>query len=348
MALTVQQFFTSSINGVTVNDIKNKLDYKNVHNFNDRLSLVNETLQFGDEFYQQYFDEYFDVCISNDDFLLSDTNVCKSLETIGTYLLMSEDVKNENENFAARQQQLEKRMSKENEIGTDGMTDLLENAEDEDEFKDNSNYKLEKIQTIKKEDLNKQNEMGELLKQYQAFLDDIQYKLKQGNSHLRLKPRFIYTTHSSAVKDDMIILKESFMGIHGYKLKHYSVESRTPDYDAIDFTNVRHLLGATLASSNRNVKAKGLLYFKPTSDYQDDFNCQLIDLQNIIDKTNLTEFEKDVLELNRYSLSNVDIASELGTYDTKVKRTMKTIAKKVSKQAYAMGYKDKGGIKNLT
>jgi len=29
MVLTVQQYFTSSINGVIVNDIKNKIDYKN-------------------------------------------------------------------------------------------------------------------------------------------------------------------------------------------------------------------------------------------------------------------------------------------------------------------------------
>ena len=345
MALTVQQYFTSSINGVTVNDIKNKLDYKNKHTYNDRLDVVKDALSYGDDFYQQYFDNHFNACINNSDFLLSDTNICKSLESMATYLLMSDDIKNSEDNFVARQEQLEKRMSKENEVSSDGFVNLLEEAEEE---VNTSNYKKKKVQTITSKDLNRDDELGDLLRQYQSFLNDIKYKLKDDNKHLRKRPRFIYAVHSGGVHDDMIIVKESFMGIHGYKLKHYSVESQLPDYDSIDYTNVRHLLGANIKSDEKSVKAKGLLFFMPTEDYQDDFNCILVDLQDIIDKANLTDFEKDVLELNRLNLSRVDIAKELETYDAKIKRTMELIAKKVSKQAYAMGYKDKGGIKDLS
>lgn len=346
MSLTVQQFFTSDINGVTVNDIKNKLDYKNKNTYEDRLDVVKSALEYGDDFYQQYFDNHFDVCINNNDFLLSDTNVCKSLETMATYLLMSEDVKNIEDSFVARQEQLEKRMSKENEVSADGFVNLLDDVEEEKP--NTSNYKKQKVQTITSKDLNREDELGQLLRQYQDFLNRIKYKLKDDNKHLRKRPRFVYAVHSGGVRDDMIVLKDSLLGVHGYKLRHYSVESQLPNYDAFDYTNIRHLLGASLSSSEKTIKAKGLLFFTPTEDYQDDFNCILVDLQNIIDKTDLTDFEKDTLELSRLNLSRVDIAKELETYDSKIKRTMSLIAKKVSRQAYAMGYKDKGGIKDLS
>ena len=344
MALKVQQNFVTSIDGVTVNDIKEKLNYKDKNTYKDRLEVVNEALEYGDEFYKQYFDEYLDACITNNDYLLSNTNVCRSLETMGTYLLMSDDIKDDNE-FLARQEQLDKKMNRENEYSNDGHTNLLE--DDAIIPKDNSNHKKLKKQTITSEDLNRDDSLGEILRDYQDFLTRIQYKLKEENKSDRVRPRFIYAVNSGQVKEDMLIIKDSFKGIHGYKLRHYNKETQLPSYDLLDYTNLRHLLGAKLETEKGQIKAKGLLYFMPSEDYQDDFNCVLIDLQNIINQINLTNFEQEVLYMKRSNISDVDVAKQLETYEMKVKRAMETIAKKVVKKAHALGYEYKGGIKKL-
>ena len=346
MALTTQKNFTSDINGVYLKDIKDKLNYKHSV-YSDRLKSVESALAYGDSFYQEYFDNYCNVGINANDSLLSDTNVVKSLENMATYLLMSDDVKEENkkleQQYVSREEHLNKKMRRENEMSSDG-TSKVENTLDNVMEKDNSNFKKLKTQVITVKDLERDDELGETLREYQAFLDSITDKLKDETK--RKFKRYLYTANSGSVRDDMLICKDSMMKVHGYSLKHFG-ESTKPDYSHIDFTNERHLLGVKVEYKSGKKMAKGLLYFTPNDDYQDDFNCILVDLQNVIDKTNLTDFEKDVLELIRYNMSLVDIAKDLETYENKVKRTIKIVSKKVSKMSIELGYEYKGGIKSL-
>ena len=122
------------------------------------------------------------------------------------------------------------------------------------------------------------------------------------------------------------------MRVHGYNLKNFS-ESTQPDYSVIDLSNVNHLLGGWVEYDSGRVMSNGLLSFKATDDYQDDFNCILISLENLIAQCELSEFQLEVLELYQGGMNYLSIAKELGTYDRKVDRALKNIAKKVSERA---------------
>lgn len=345
MAFTTQVMFTSDINGVKVRDIESKIDYK-LNNYKEREEKVNEILEFADNFYQEYFDDFCSVSINSDDALLSDTNVVKSLEKMATYLLMADDVKsrkNTDYQFFSKESSLDSKTIKEKEYSSTGAS-YIDESDDKaiPEAKSQSNYKKVKKQVISSADVNRKDELGDVLSDYNDFLTFLRAE-KEKSASQRKHSVYLYSRHIGMVKDDMLICKDSFLGVHGYNLKYFS-ESTNPDYSKIDFTNSEHLLGKKIKTEEgKNIAVRGLLYFSSNDDLQNDFNCILIDLQNVIDKTDLTQFEIDTLELSRLNLSVVDIAKELETYDAKIKRTMKLIAKKVSKKAIELGYKS-GGI----
>lgn len=335
MALTNQSYFTAKIGNVDLYSIKSMINYK-IDNLEDRMKCVDIALAHGDKFYQEYFDKYCDPGITNSDMLLSDSNVVQSLESMANYILAKDDEYNKTESsYFVREQELNRKMLKEDEFdGTD--TSMLEGSEDNPQFieaKNNQNFKKTKKQSIKSDDLKRNDELGSILRDYNNFLELIaKYTKKDSKAENRKADTFTYKKHQGAIKDDMIICKDSLMRTHGYTLKYFS-ESTQPNYDMIDLSNVNHLLGGWVEYSNGKGKSNGLLSFTPTDDYQDDFNCIIVDLQNLINKTQLTELEENTLELYRYGLGVTDIGRELNLHHEKINRTLKGIAKKVSKKA---------------
>lgn len=335
MALKNQSYFTAKIGDVDLYSIKSMINYK-IDNIEDRMKCVDIALAHGNTFYQEYFDKYCDPGITNSDMLLSDSNVVQSLESMANYILAKDDEYNKTESsYFVREQELNRKILKEDEFdGTD--TSMLEGSEDNPQFieaKNNQNFKKTKKQSIKSDDLKRNDELGFILRDYNNFLELIaKYTKKDSKAENRKADTFTYKKHQGAIKDDMIICKDSLMRTHGYTLKYFS-ESTQPNYDMIDLSNVNHLLGGEVKYSNITIKSDGLLSFTPTDDYQDDFNCIIVDLQNLVDKTDLDEFELNVLELYRGGMSVYNISQELNTYSDKVSRAINRIAKKVSKKA---------------
>lgn len=342
MALKNQKNFTAKIEGVGVSDIKGRIDYT-LDELNERMECVNDVLEYGDMFYQEYYDKHCKVDITCDDYLLSEGNVSQSLESMANYILAKDPEYNKTEdNYYIREQELIKKNNKEDEFnGTDeSLIEGLDVGEGFQPPKNNQNFKKLKKQSIDSSDLLRTDELGSVLRDYNSFLNLISKYTKkhydsEGNIiHMPGKKAelYVYTKHHSAVRDDMIICKDSLMRTHGYNLRYFS-ESTMPDYSKIDMTNKEHLLGSWVQYSDRKVKSNGLLSFTPTDDYQDDFNCIIVDVQNLVDKAELTDVESEVLELYRKGLRVFQIVEELGLTKKKVEKALDRIANKVSNLA---------------
>lgn len=342
MAFKNQTNFTAKIDGVDVYGIKSKLDYK-VNELDERMDAVQEALDYGDVFYQEYFDKYCNTNITADDVLLSESNVVQSLESMANYILAKDPEYNKTESpYFANENELVKKIYKEDEFNrTDSSLIEGKNESVYEEPMNTSNFKKQKKQKIERSDMRRNDELGAVLRDYGAFLDLIQTYTKKNNGvggervqHLKGKKadRFVYSKHQAAVKDDMLICKDSMMKTHGYNLRYFS-ESTQPDYSKIDMTNKEHLLGSWVEYSEGKVKSNGLLSFVATNDYQDDFNCVLIDIENLVKKCELTDFENEVLELHQKGMNYLAIAKEVGVYDRKVDRALNKVADKVIEQA---------------
>lgn len=341
MALKNQSYFTAKIGDVDLYSIKSMINYK-IDNIEDRMKCVDIALAHGNMFYQEYFDKYCDPGITNSDMLLSDSNVVQSLESMANYILAKDDEYNKTESsYFVSEHELDRKMRREDEFdntGTSLIVDKDETVSVYEEAKSNQNFKKSKTQTIKPSDLERNDELGSILRDYNTFINLISNYTKKDKVTGETKKidkkanLYTYSKQHSSIKDDMIICKDSMMKTHGYNLKYFS-ESTQPNYDMIDLTNVNHLLGGEVKYSNTTIKSDGLLSFTPTDDYQDDFNCIIVDVQNLVDKTDLDEFELNVLELYREGMRVYNISQELNTYSDKVSRAINRIAKKVSKKA---------------
>lgn len=341
MALKNQSYFTAKIGDVDLYSIKSMINYK-IDNLEDRMKCVDIALAHGDKFYQEYFDKYCDPAITNSDMLLSESNVVQSLESMANYILAKDDEYNKSEStYFVSDHELDRKMRKENEFDNTGTSLIVgkdETVSVYEEARSNQNFKKSKTQTIKPSDFERDDELGNILRDYNTFInlisnytkkDKITGETKKTDKKANL---YTYSKQHSSIKDDMIICKDSMMKTHGYNLKYFS-ESTQPDYDMIDLTNIDHLLGSEVEYKDTTIKSDGLLSFTPTDDYQDDFNCIVVDVQNLVDKTDLDEFELNVLELHRSGMRVYNISQELNTYSDKVTRAINRIAKKVSQKA---------------
>ena len=341
MALKNQAYFTAKIGDVDLYSIKSMINYK-IDNLEDRMKCVDIALAHGDKFYQEYFDKYCDPAITNSDMLLSESNVVQSLESMANYILAKDDEYNKTESsYFVSDHELDRKMRKENEFDNTGTSLIVgkdETVSIYEEARSNQNFKKSKTQTIKPSDFERDDELGSILRDYNTFINLISNYTKKDKVTGETKKidkkanLYTYSRQHSSIKDDMIICKDSMMKTHGYNLKYFS-ESTQPDYDRIDLTNVDHLLGSEVEYKDTTIKSDGLLSFTPSDDYQDDFNCIVVDLQNLIDKTDLDEFELNVLELHRSGMRVYNISQELNTYSDKVTRAINRIAKKVSQKA---------------
>ena len=89
-----KELFTGQLDNVSTKDIINMLDF-NKHELKERVALVEELLE-NTEFFIEYFSEKYNPNAGTETPLAENNNVCKLLETIGTYILNSREVVEEN------------------------------------------------------------------------------------------------------------------------------------------------------------------------------------------------------------------------------------------------------------
>ena len=325
MAFTSQQNFLASIDGVTANELNRVMD-RTLDNYEERKACIENTLE-GTSFFEEYFTDYYNVNASQNDYLSLENNVCKVLENYASYLLNSKDIDDEESQqykFYYDESEFMRAINKDvkyDDKGQEVIDFLLANQ---------SNYKKAKDQKITVADLNRNDVVGDVLRDYQSYIDLLNNSNMQAYRRNRLK---------GEVQRDMILAKDALLRVHGYNLRYFS-ESTKPDLEVFDFADFNQLKGYTMEGvESRYAKVDGLLRMKFNGDFQNDFQCILYDLDTLIDKTKLTEKERECLNYFRNGLTNTKISDILGIDHSVISRNIDRAIKKVNKKAFELQWR---------
>ena len=320
MAFTSQQNFLASIDGVTANELNRVMD-RTLDNYDERKACIENTLE-GTSFFEEYFTDYYNVNASQNDYLSLENNVCKVLENYASYLLNSKDIDDEESQqykFYYDESEFMRAINKDvkyDDKGQEVIDFLLANQ---------SNYKKAKDQKITAADLNRNDVVGEVLRDYKSYIDTLDNSDMQAYRRNRLK---------GEVQRDMILAKDGLLRVHGYNLRYFS-ESTKPNLEVFDFADFNQLKGYTIDGiESRYAKVDGLLRMKFNGDFQYDFQCILYDLDILIEKTKLTERERECLNYFRNGLTNTKISDILGVDHSVISRNVDRAIKKVNKKAF--------------
>ena len=329
MAFTSQQNFLASIDGVTANELNRVMD-RTLDNYEERKKCIEETLE-GTSFFEEYFTNYYNVNASQNDYLSLENNVCKVLENYASYLLNSKDIDDEEAEvykFYYDESEFRRAVNKDmkyDEKGPEVIDFLLANQ---------SNYKKAKDQKITSSDLKRNDYLGDVLRDYQTYIDVLNNSNMQAYRRNRLK---------GEVQRDMILSKDALLRVHGYQLRYFS-ESTKPNLELFDFADFNQLKGYTLRvpediKDKNHANIDGLLRMKFNGDFQNDFQCILYDLDILIEKTKLTERERECLNYFRNGLTNTKTGDIIGISKQAVNQFIDSAIKKVNKKAFELQWR---------
>ena len=325
MAFTSQQNFLASIDGVTASELNRVMD-RTLDNYEERKKCIEETLE-GTFFFEEYFTNYYNVNASQNDYLSLENNVCKVLENYASYLLNSKDIEDEESQqykFYYDESTFRRAVNKDmkyDDKSPEVIDFLLANQ---------SNYKKAKDQKITSSDLKRNDYLGEVLRDYQTYIDVLNNSNMQAYKRNRLK---------GEVQRDMILSKDALLRVHGYQLRYFS-ESTKPNLELFDFADFNQLKGYTVEGVDPHyTKVDGLLRMKFNGDFQNDFQCILYDLDILIKKTKLTERERECLNYFRNGLTNVKIGDIIGVDEKSIRRSIDSSIKKVNKKAFELQWR---------
>src|SRR5699024_11068128 len=275
MAFTSQQNFLASIDGVTASELNRVMD-RTLDNYNERKACIEDTLE-GTSFFEEYFTDYYNVNASQNDYLSLENNVWKVLENYASYLLNSKDIDDEETEvykFYYDESEFMRAINKDvkyDDKGPEVIDFLLANQ---------SNYKKAKDQKITAADLRRNDYLGEVLRNYQTYIDVLNNGNMQAYRRNRLK---------GEVQRDMILAKDALLRVYSYNLRYFS-ESTQPNLEVFDFGDFNQLKGYSVDGVDPHYsKVDGLLRMKFNGDFQNDFQCILYDLDILIEKTKLTD-----------------------------------------------------------
>lgn len=325
MAFTSQQNFLASIDGTTANELNRVMD-RTLDNYEERKKCIESTLE-ETSFFEEYFTNYYNVNASQNDYLSLENNVCKVLENYASYLLNSKDIEDEESQqykFYYDESTFRRAVNKDmkyDDKGPEVIDFLLANQ---------SNYKKAKDQKITSSDLKRNDYLGEVLRDYQTYIDTLNNSDLQAYRRNRLK---------GEIQRDMILSKDSLLRVHGYNLRYFS-ESTSPNLEVFDFADFNQLKGYTVEGVDPHyTKVDGLLRMKFNGDFQYDFQCILYDLDILIEKTKLTERERECLNYFRNGLTNVKIGDIINITSQSVGQSIDSAIKKVNKKAYELQWR---------
>lgn len=325
MAFTSQQNFLASIDGTTANELNRVMD-RTLDNYEERKKCIESTLE-GTTFFEEYFTDYYNVNASQNDYLSLENNVCKVLENYASYLLNSKDIDDEETEvykFYYDESEFMRAINKDvkyDDKGQEVIDFLLANQ---------SNYKKAKDQKITAADLNRNDVVGEVLRDYQSYIDLLNNSNMQAYRRNRLK---------GEVQRDMILSKDALLRVHGYNLRYFS-ESTKPNLEVFDFVDFNQLKGYSVDGVDPHYsKVDGLLRMKFNGDFQNDFQCILYDLDILIEKTKLTDRERECLNYFRNGLTNVKIGDIINITSQSVGQSIDSAIKKVNKKAFELQWR---------
>ena len=338
MYLDNNNHFYGKIGGKSINDFL-KFDY-NLKNCQERIDFVNEVLGMYEvdnvEFYDEYFDEVYDqdrkygkinIVIGKDKSQYTESNIANALEIIANYIL-AVDEKEKSINYkiytseelfnkACKEYKLINSVAKANG-GIELMNNTGENiVEGFPLYQLPKNFKKVKDLKIEKADLEKYPPM----KDYQNFYEYLKEESNRlwttkGLSREELIRRGKIKKILREIKKDMLEVKKQLQMPIIWKapLK----DSGEADYDMLDMFD-------------KNV-VKELLKVKKQVDLQDDLSCILVDLENLINKVEFTDRQKEVLNMWKNGVCIDDIAKDLKVRQNTVSKTLSRAVESIIKK----------------
>ena len=289
---TRPKYFTEVLDGTTLDEIGKKIDYKR-SKLEERKELV-ENIVEDTSFFQDYFDEYYNPSPTNSEVLSEQDSVCLMLERLGSYLLASDEVKEERNinkieyKFITSKSYFDKKLNKEahyDEITDNNILDIMLFVRKE------SNYLKCKQQKINSDDY-KQGDMGEILSQYQKYIDIVnkENELTKNSKRDKKTARLV-----SSVNYDMLDVKNSYKG-------------------TIDFKNITKNVGEKYVGDidYNNIKIiDTVLKLGQASNEINDIYAIILDIDIALKKLHLTELEEEIIRLYRLGATKQSIATDL-------------------------------------
>lgn len=338
MYLDNNNHFYGKIGGKSINDFL-KFDY-NLKSCQERIDFVNEVLGMYEvdnvEFYDEYFDEVYDqdrkygkinIVIGKDKSQYTESNIANALEIIANYIL-AVDEKEKSINYkiytseelfnkACKEYKLINSVAKANG-GIELMNNTGENiVEGFPLYQLPKNFKKVKDLKIEKVDLEKYPPM----KDYQNFYEYLKEESNRlwttkGLSREELIRRGKIKKILPEIKKDMLEVKKQLQMPIIWKapLK----DNGEADYDMLDMFD-------------KNV-VKELLKVKKQVDLQDDLSCILVDLENLINKVEFTDRQKEVLNMWKNGVCIDDIAKDLKVRQNTVSKTLSRAVESIIKK----------------
>lgn len=329
--------FKGEIDGKTIWDYYNKLDY-NIDKLDKRIEIVSDVLnlnEYGssdDLFWQDIWD--MGICktgLNTTDDLWSDTNVAKCLESMGTYLL-AKYPKAPNDTIKVYDDyNLFKRIIKEKEI-------INRYGEKTDEemivFRTKKNYKLAPKESVTAKDKEKYIEL-QAYDEFKKYLLSLTYSGKdevlkkkskkkrkellkeindRSNNGYEMSSSDLYRMIKNQVplvEDDMLMVKNS---------KERPIKWKSPLRDSGNEIDWSHL---DMFDENH---VKALLQVRKDIDAYDEI---LLDIEDLISKTDLSDRQHEILELWRRDKTYQYIADALDCSKSVIVKQLDKIVRKI-------------------
>lgn len=203
------------------------------------------------------------------------------------------------------------------ELSIEAITEGLKNEEEKrgEEIlhfliRNQKNQKKLKKQKILMEDLERDDFLGTILREYNEALQQITEDLKEKKDDGK---RYLRTRASYQIKQDMIYTKDSLEGVFGYNTR--PMESTVPNLNVIDLSNPAHV--------------KALINLRIDFDPSSDLSFILLDLEEVIQKV-LDKNEKFIVEMLRDELQVKEIAEILEITYKQAQYKIRKIIEKVA------------------
>ena len=221
-----------------------------------------------------------DININTNDILYSDSNMAKVLETLGTYIL-AKDKRDENDELKEKVYN-----SRELFLRACQEENFINNAKEMNNFavfKENDNYKKAPKTTITKSDYEKYPILKEYMATYNEFkkmYKDMSLKDRSLNEEEK-RIKYYIRNNLASLKKDIIDVKLAYE--KPIKWKQPLKDEGAADWDYLDLMDKEHV--------------KCLLQVHAGDDFQNDKACIIADLCKLINQTDFTDRQKEVLDL---------------------------------------------------
>jgi len=338
------RYFNGAIADKTLSDFQ-QFDVE-IDKYSDRLNYVNSLINNEDglvhDFFSTYFDEYYDASPSRDGYMSDQDAVCKTLESLGTYLLNAKDIKsNRKIKYRFWKSEREFKQYKESQnINTSTFETSLEEDSDVEVIDmfyspQDKNYKVSIDQKIYKQDIKDIKEINQLQKTIEyaktnEFKDKIIKKIDEilpliSNERDIVRLKRIKGNINYYIKQFIRSLKDNQLAIKIEIKRPFMFQNTNEDgvknkllNTAIDFSDekVNKVLLEMIGERESLMTDVGIMIY--------DFNC-------LLDEIDFTEREQSIIDLFRKGHRRKELPSLLKIKSNTVSDTINRIAKKVAK-----------------